>query len=521
MVAFALTGVLAVVAVVLTITEATRVSAAQSRVLGDLFEAYSRSASLLQAALDQETGVRGYALTGQERFLEPYVEGQAREQADAARLRVLLAGTPDLQRDVDRLQGSIRAWRETYAEPTVAAVRDGQGALGDDDLSAERLAFDQVRAEFADYRERILAVRADGIEELHAATRTLLVVVALGVCGLVVAAAVLWVVLRRWVTDPLEAVSADVREVAGGDLSHPIAATGPPEITRLAAEVDGMRQRILAEYAAANEARQEALAATEALVEQAEDLRRSNTELEQFAYVASHDLQEPLRKVASFCQLLERRYAGQLDERGEQYIAFAVDGAKRMQRLINDLLAFSRVGRSGLTPAPVDLAAVLDQALRQLAAALEDSQAVITHDPLPVVPGDFGLLVQLFQNLIGNAVKFRGEQAPRVHIGARTAGELIEFSCTDNGIGIEPQYADRIFVIFQRLHAKEAYDGTGIGLALSKKIVEHHGGRIWLDPDIQTGTSFHFTLPAMIPTELAAPAGSASMPASAERMLQP
>ena len=519
-VAFALTGVLAVLAVVLTVTAAMRVSAAQSRVVGDLFEAYSRSASLLQSALDQETGVRGYALTRQERFLEPYVEGQVREQAHAARLRVLLEGTPALQRDVDRLQDSIRVWRETYAEPTVADVRDGPGALGEEDLSAERLAFDQVRAEFADYRTRILAVREEGIEELRAATRTLLLVVGIGVCGLVVAGAVLWVVLRRWVTEPLAAISAAVREVAGGDLLHPIVATGPPEITRLATEVDGMRQRILAEYSAANNARQEALAVTERLVEQTEDLRRSNTELEQFAYVASHDLQEPLRKVASFTQLLERRYAGQLDERGEQYIAFAVDGAKRMQRLINDLLAFSRVGRGGLTAEPVDLTVVLDQALRQLAAAVEDSDAVVTHDPLPVVPGDFGLLVQLFQNLVGNAVKFRGEQTPRVHIGARFVGELVELSCTDNGIGIKPQYAERIFVIFQRLHAKEAYDGTGIGLALAKKIVEHHGGRIWLEP-AETGTSFHFTLPAMMPTEPAAPVGSASQPATAERTPQP
>jgi len=522
-VAFALAGVLAVLAAALTVTAATRVAAAQDRVVGDLFEAYYRSAALLQAAVDQETGVRGFALTRQERFLEPYLDGLAREQSDAARLRVLLEGTPDLQRDVDRLQDTIRAWRETYAVPTIATVRGGEETLNDGDLTAEKLAFDQVRAEFADYRGQILAVRGEGIAQLRTATRILLVLVGLGICGLVVAGAVLWVVLRRWVTDPLAAVAADVREVSGGDLLHPIAATGPPEISRLAAEVDGMRRRILAEYAAANQARQEALAATTLLEEQTQDLRRSNTELEQFAYVASHDLQEPLRKVASFCQLLERRYAGRLDERGEQYIAFAVDGAKRMQRLINDLLAFSRVGSTGLQREPVDLTAVLEQALRQLGAALEDSGAQVTHDRLPVVPGDFGLLVQLFQNLIGNAVKFRGDEVPRVRIGCRSIDDWVELSCTDNGIGIEPQYADRIFVIFQRLHAKEAYDSTGIGLALCKKIVEHHGGRIWLADSSAEGTSFRFTLPAMMSAEPAEPPqqGQGTVPAPAERMLQP
>jgi len=518
-VAFALAGSLALIAIVLTVTAASRVSTAQSRVVGDLFEAYSRSAALLQAALDQETGVRGYALTGQERFLEPYTEGQAREQQHAARLRIVLEDTASLRGDVDRLQASILRWRETYAEPIVTAARGGQ-RVNDSDLTAEKAAFDQIRLEIADYRAEIIAVREDAVEELRSATRTLLLVVGLGICGLVVAGGVLWVALRRWVTDPLAAVSADVREVASGDLLHPIAATGPPEIITLANEVDGMRQRILAEYSAANSARQEALAMTALLEEQAEDLRRSNTELEQFAYVASHDLQEPLRKVASFCQLLERRYAGQLDERGEQYIAFAVDGAKRMQRLINDLLAFSRVGRANTTFQPVDLGAVLEQALRQLAGALEDSDAEITHDPLPVVPGDFGLLVQLFQNLVGNAVKFRGEQVLRVHLGARVLGEVVELSCSDNGIGIEAQYADRIFVIFQRLHAKEAYDGTGIGLALCKKIVEHHGGRIWLDTQAGAGTSFRFTLPAMMSDE-PVPPGSASVPSPAERMRAP
>jgi light-regulated signal transduction histidine kinase (bacteriophytochrome) len=216
--------------------------------------------------------------------------------------------------------------------------------------------------------------------------------------------------------------------------------------------------------------------------------------------VASHDLQEPLRKVASFCQLIEHRYKGQLDERGEQYIEFAVDGAKRMQQLINDLLAFSRVGRSGSGFAPVDLEGALAQAERQLELMITEADAVVTHDPLPTVEGDHSLLVQLLQNLIGNGVKFKGEDPPRVHIGAaRSAGDpdVWEFSCRDNGIGIDEQYEDKIFVIFQRLHGRDAYGGTGIGLAMCKKIVEHHGGRLWLDTESREtpGAVFRWTLP--------------------------
>jgi light-regulated signal transduction histidine kinase (bacteriophytochrome) len=225
------------------------------------------------------------------------------------------------------------------------------------------------------------------------------------------------------------------------------------------------------------------------------DLKRSNAELEQFAYVASHDLQEPLRKVASFCQLLERRYKGQLDERGDQYIEYAVDGAKRMQQLINDLLAFSRVGRIAAEFAPVDLGAALAQAQRQLATMLDETGATVTSDDLPTINGTSSLLVQLFQNLVGNALKFHGAESPRIHIGVRAAGGMWELSCSDNGIGIGEQYADKIFVIFQRLHARDAYGGTGIGLSMCRKIVEYHGGRIWLDTNQTSGAVLRWTLP--------------------------
>jgi light-regulated signal transduction histidine kinase (bacteriophytochrome) len=212
--------------------------------------------------------------------------------------------------------------------------------------------------------------------------------------------------------------------------------------------------------------------------------------------VASHDLQEPLRKVASFCQLLQRRYVGQLDARADQYIEFAVDGAKRMQALIDDLLAYSRVGRLEPEPVLVSCASALSQARVNLGAEVRASGAVIESAELPSVRAELSLLTSLFQNLIGNAVKFRSDQPPVIRITVtQHDGSFWLFSVADNGIGIEAEYAERIFVIFQRLHGRSDYDGTGIGLAMCRRIVEHYGGRIWLDTTYQGGANFCFTLP--------------------------
>jgi signal transduction histidine kinase len=226
------------------------------------------------------------------------------------------------------------------------------------------------------------------------------------------------------------------------------------------------------------------------------ELARSNAELERFAYVASHDLQEPLRQVASFVELLGRRYRGRLDADADDFIGYAVDGAHRLRRLIDDLLAYSRVGSRGGELVPTDLSAPLERALGDLALAIEDAAAVVTHDPLPRVAGDETQLAQLFQNLVGNAIKFRRpEVTPTVHVGARRVADTWELTVADNGIGIDPEYFERIFLVFQRLHGREEYPGTGIGLALCRRIVDRHGGRLWVTSEPGRGSTFHFTLP--------------------------
>ncbi|HTM10013.1 MAG TPA: ATP-binding protein [Verrucomicrobiae bacterium] len=231
------------------------------------------------------------------------------------------------------------------------------------------------------------------------------------------------------------------------------------------------------------------------LKSQTVELARSNAELEQFAYVASHDLQEPLRMVASYTQLLARRYGHKLDADADEFIGYAVAGVNRMQNLIQDLLEYSKIGNRDHFE-HVDCASLVQQALGNLRPTIEESRAEVVTEPLPMVTGDGHQLKQLFQNLIGNAIKFRNHAAPKVHVSARLDGDEWIFSIHDNGIGFDPQFADRIFVIFQRLHSKERYAGTGIGLAICKKIVERHNGRIWAESKPGEGATFYFTIPA-------------------------
>ena len=231
------------------------------------------------------------------------------------------------------------------------------------------------------------------------------------------------------------------------------------------------------------------------LLQKVEELNRSNEELGQFAYIASHDLQEPLRMVASYTQLLSRRYKGKLDSDADEFIAFAVDGASRMQRLIQDLLAYSRVGTKGKDLLDTSSEEALQQALMNLRGAIEDSGALVTHDPLPTVLADETQLIQLFQNLVGNAIKYQSPGVPKVHVSAARNGEKKwMFSVQDNGLGIDPQYFERIFGMFQRLHKREEFAGTGIGLAICKKIVERHGGSISVESQPGKGSTFRFAL---------------------------
>jgi light-regulated signal transduction histidine kinase (bacteriophytochrome) len=261
-----------------------------------------------------------------------------------------------------------------------------------------------------------------------------------------------------------------------------------------------MRRRVVDDLRALDVAHLDLAGQRLELEERGVELARSNRDLEQFAYVASHDLQEPLRKVAAFCQLLSDRYRDQLDDTGQQYIGFAVDGAKRMQSLIGDLLRFSRVGRTDEHWSEVALGEAVRRALSNLEDIVAGAGATVTvAGQLPTVRGDAGLLAALFQNLIGNALKFRADEPPVVEIASARAGDFWEIRVSDNGIGIEPRYAERVFVIFQRLHTRDRYEGTGIGLALCRKIVEYHGGHIRVEERPLPGATIVVSLPALAP----------------------
>jgi signal transduction histidine kinase len=286
--------------------------------------------------------------------------------------------------------------------------------------------------------------------------------------------------------DVIGNIANSIAGVLDGRLHHSLLSATAEQLLKRSRELQASNAKLQTEV-------QEREQAEAAQSELARELARSNAELEQMAYVASHDLQEPLRMVASYLQLLERKYEGQLDAEAHEFIAFAVDGAKRMQALINDLLSYSRAG-AALASEPTESARALDTAVASLRMLIAETGTRIERGRLPRVMAAPASLTQLFQNLIANAIKFRRKEAPRIAIWAEPDGEFWRFAVQDNGIGVAPEYHERIFVMFQRLHRRSEYPGTGIGLAICKKIVERHGGRIWLESALGEGATFRFTL---------------------------
>lgn len=505
--AFALLAVFAVVGSIVGGIFIQRTVQITDEVTERIQPAMTQAFNLQTALLDQQTAVRGYALTTEPVFLGPYRAGQENQQVALDRLRVLLAGHPDLLADIDTIEAAAAQWRTQYAEPIIETVVPGEPRPVDPALAEQdRLAFGEIRSMFAQENNALSDVLAEDLDEL-AESRTIRnsVLIAMVITFILTGLATV-VLVHNLVAVPLARLRRASRRVAlEENFYQHIYPQGPKDIRALALDVETMRGRI-ADALADSRTQQTLLAKqTEDLDSQAEELRRSNTELEQFAYVASHDLQEPLRKVASFCQLLEKRYGDVLDDRGRQYVEYAVDGAKRMQVLISDLLAFSRVGRVHDAYVRVDLGRPLEKALFNLSASIEESQAQIERpDDLPELTGDPTLLTMLWQNLVGNAIKFQHpDRTPVIRIECEKVedesdGPQWHFCVTDNGIGIDSEYAEKVFVIFQRLHPRDDYQGTGIGLALCKKIVEYHAGRIWIDTeygDTHTeGTRICFTL---------------------------
>ncbi|RDG37723.1 sensor histidine kinase [Streptomyces corynorhini] len=474
--------------------------------------ARSNAFQLQRALLDQETGVRGFALSDDPSFLAPYQKGITDERHYTGRMTAFIGSDPRFAGDLTRITRAAGKWRAEEADPLIASVRaEGAAAASADRVTRSKESFDELRRLFAVQQTHLDEARDQARTELNDA-RALRDAVFLAILAVfVVAVLVLALVLHRMVGRPLAALRAASDGVREGAFDRRIEVGGPSDLRAVGAAVEDMRRRLADELAASRS--REAL-----LAEQAEELRRSNSELEQFAYVASHDLQEPLRKVASFCQLLEKRYGDRLDARGKQYIDFAVDGAKRMQVLINDLLTFSRVGRVHDAWQDVELDQVLDRALGNVALVIEESDVTVVREaPLPRVTGDPTTLTMLWQNLLGNAVKFRRPEVPsRITVGCVREGADWHLTVSDNGIGVAPEFAEKVFVIFQRLHARDEYEGTGIGLALCRKIVEFHGGRIWLEPVDEGGTRIHFTVPAAPGDETPDPAESGEPAASGQ-----
>ncbi len=430
-----------------------------------------------------DNGIRTYVVSGRKSDLDTYREGERGFRDHLFELQRLVEDNPPQEDRLTQVIALTKTWQNTQLLPTAAArlpsdtlvqalVKSSRTTL------AKRRGLDGIRAQLDGF---------DGVERGLLATR-----ISEQERSRSLAESTLWLGSGFSILLVMFLSSTAVRAVNESRAAYVHLRTANAELQNVRA---GLEQEI--------EGRR---AAQERLKRAVGDLKRSNAELEQFAYVASHDLQEPLRAIAGCVQVLKRRYEGKLDERADQFIGHAVEGAQRMQNLIQDLLAYSRVGTKGKPFAPVALESVVDNALRNLSVVVDESKAHIEREAMPQLWGDAGQLESVFQNLLSNALKFRGEQAPEVRVGCvPTPGANGEtgwtFSVSDQGPGIEAQYFERIFVMFQRLHTRTEYAGTGIGLAIVKKIIERHGGRIWVESEVGQGTTFSFWLPEQPPVQ--------------------
>lgn len=479
-VATAALALLVVVGVVVGLLALQSLSRARTDLYEQLGPAQVASGHLLAATFDVQNQLRRQLIFGPD---GPAVDVSNELELVGSyerELRTLLEGRDDLLARLDASTEARRTWERTNLAAATRTMTAGAMPT-DADMRDGARSFEQVRVELEALDGQLESQGDAARDALASAAQRLTASLVLAAALLVVGIAGVWVGLRRMVLAPLSRTVEDARTVADGQFDHVVGLGGPAELAEVADALERVRRELVQQLREAEE--REA------------DLARSNAELEQFAYVASHDLQEPLRKVSSFCQLLKLRYEGELDDKADTYIEFAVDGATRMQALINDLLEFSRVGRSTDHFTDVDLSEVIDRSLGDLKEVIAATGATVEVRGRPgVVAGDRSLLSSLFQNLVGNALKFRSAEPPHVVIDTSTSDGEVEVTVSDNGIGIPDEYRDQVFGIFQRLHSRSEYDGTGIGLALCRKIVEFHGGRITLEAGDDGGTRCRFTL---------------------------
>lgn len=445
-------------------TSSEHVASVQATLSTDEF--IRRLDELLSTIQDAETGQRGYLLTEQARYLTPFNDAASKLPQRLSQIESLAARNGVARENVDDLRNVIRD-KMSEMEKTIelrkqslaAALAEVETNRGQQDMSRIRSMIGAIKdAQAAKFRVRLEHQRRSQFQ--------LEVVLAFGI---LIGFLLLWLAIRFNV---LYARERDVIEA---------------EIRILNNSLESRVKERTAEL----EAR------TRELEKRSAELQRSNADLTQFAYIASHDLQEPLRMVGSYMGLLARRYSGELDETADRYIQFAIDGANRMQALIHDLLVYSRAGTQEIEKKPVSSEQVLRTALKNLDVAIKESGAVVRYENLPIVEADETKLTQVMQNLIANAVKFRKEGvAPEISVAAQRSDGEWTFAIADNGIGFDPRYRDRIFHIFQRLHGVGKYPGNGIGLAICRRIVGHHGGRLWAESEPELGSTFFFTLPA-------------------------